>query len=185
MRAFYFILPLFIFLSCQQNAKTDKNQQDSQLTPDSIPQENIQIENQIDSTKAKEWLTATIIDFFESENPNMEHITTPEYYAFKSDAMNVDMSADDSLTEKDFIKKWGDKYNLKLHPIQTGFLISGQDWGKIRVENMKVLNQNQNSNSITFSLIIKDEEFKVDYDRDITVVYQDGKYLISDVLEYD
>ncbi len=39
--------------------------------------------------------------------------------------------------------------------------------------------------TITFKTLIRDEEFNVEYDRDIVLIEQDGQYLIKDVLEYD
>ena len=87
--------------------------------------------------------------------------------------------------KKSLKKKWKDKYDLKTHPIQVGFLISGQDWGKIIVPSISVKEIQNAKNSVIFSVMIRDSVYNVDYDRDIIVVQQDHKYLISDVLEYD
>ncbi|MCA5004806.1 hypothetical protein [Sphingobacterium bovistauri] len=185
MKSLYLIFPLFLIFSCQQNPQSNKTINDDHKIIDSLPKDNLNIRNQIDSSKVKEWLTTTILNFFQNENQDMQQITTAEYYEFKMDAMNVDMGSQGSLSEQEFIKKWGNKYNLQLHPIQTGFLISGQDWGKISLKDISVKKINQSQNSIVYRLIIRDDEFQVDYDRDITVVQNNGQNLISDVLEYD
>jgi len=64
-------------------------------------------------------------------------------------------------------------------------LISGQDWGNIQVAEMITKNVDAEKQTITFKTLIRDEEFNVEYDRDIVLIEQDGQYLIKDVLEYD
>jgi hypothetical protein len=51
----------------------------------------------------------------------MQDITTKNYYEYKTDATNVDMDVDGSLSLKDFQQKWGNKYNTKYAGINTGF----------------------------------------------------------------
>lgn|GEM_PF-4159941 len=64
-------------------------------------------------------------------------------------------------------------------------MISGQDWGNIQVAEMITKNVDAEKQTITFKTLIRDEEFNVEYDRDIVLIEQDGQYLIKDVLEYD
>lgn len=183
MRTLLFFLSLTI-LSCQQTPKSSFNLVSSSSLDSTLIKENTPV-SAIDTNRAKEWLRNTIIQFFDSNNTDMQSITTSEYYEFKMDAMNVDLDVEGSLTEVAFKKKWKDKFNLQLHPTQVGFLISGQDWGNIQVAEMITKNVDAEKQTITFKTLIRDEEFNVEYDRDIVLIEQDGQYLIKDVLEYD
>lgn len=175
---------LFPLLSCQQNKSALHS---TGTSTDSTPliETNIPTTTSLDTAEVKSWLIQTIEDFFRAPDIDMQSITTPEYYEFKTDAMNVDMGTEKSLTENEFYTKWRYKYDPYIHPIQVGFLISGQDFGSIKVPYAHVKRLDDDTKTIVFSLIIRDEDFKIDYDRDIIIISQEGKYLISDVLEYD
>lgn len=177
----HLLYTLIILLgSCQQN----KTSTTHLITTDSLAIDTLQTTFSIDTLEAKTWLQQLIMYYFK-DSIDIQQITTAEYYDFKQDAMNVGLELDDSLTEEEFERKWKGKFDLKVHPIQTGFLISGQDWGNITVPSLYVTHMDKTNNSITIRTLIRDEEFQVEYDRDIIVVRQTDKYLIADVLEYD
>jgi len=183
MRLLYTIAVIALF-SCQTNTKSSTKEADEKSI-DSISLRNDVIEKELDTVVAKNWLTKSILDFFDGTNSDMQKITTPQYYEFKMDAMNVDLETEGSLSAVEFRNKWQDKYDLNIHPTQTGFLISGQDWGTIKIGHISVKNVNNSYKSITFSTLIRDKELEIDYNRDIIVVENESKYLIADVLEYD
>lgn len=135
--------------------------------------------------EAKKWLEKSIVDYFEADISEqqkiMKKITTKEYYEFKTDATNVDMNVDGSLTLEEFNEKWEDKYDINFAGINTGFLISAQDWINIEVrkcEVMTVLN-----NVYTFKVILADDGYKAQYFRNIKVIKQYGEFLIDGVIE--
>lgn len=183
MRLVYFISAVSLYSSQQFSTSSSQAFAEKAIDNTSLPQKNFT--NEIDSTAAKTWLTEAIIQFFDGTNSDMQKLTTATYYEFKMDAMNVELEIDGSLSEEEFRKKWQHKYDLNIHPTQTGFLISGQDWGNIKVAQITVKSVNSTDRSITFRTLIRDEKFNIDYDRDIIVVKNEGRYLISDVLEYD
>lgn len=190
MKIIYSFILLLLLISCQQSNEQKIALYKTENTPNKIenqPQKLLTNESnlQINTTKSKEWLKNVILDYFKSSSGDMQPITTQQYYEFKMDAINVNMETEGSLNEEEFKQKWGKKYNLDLHPIQTGFLISGQDWGKIIVKDIKVLKFDASANIVVFKLVIRDDEFQVEYHRDIFVTEENGKYLICDILEYD
>lgn len=180
-RYLFQIIAITLFASCNFNQSSNKLKS---TTIESTSHLNHQSTN-TDTIKAKEWLSKVITDFFHTENLKMEEITTTEYASFKNDAMNVDLEIEGSLSQDDFVKKWNDKYDLSLHPVHTGFLISGQDWGLIQISQIRVKEIDLKQNTVIFSTVIRDEEFKTDYKRDIKIKEEGSKYLIADVLEYD
>lgn len=166
-----------VLLSCQNNTSTSTSS-----TKDTIAKTDTQsVESNAEA--ANTWLKAAIIKYFKTEENQMAEITTPEYYEFKMDAINVDLEIDSVLTQSEFEQKWKDKFDLKTHQINIGFLISGQDWGNIQVEKSELIEENKDAKTYLFHVIIKDLDFKDTYDRDIKVVDKDGKFLIADVIE--
>ena len=181
MKYVYIVVLTTTLYACQQTNKT-ANQLNSHTTTDRATITN----TSIDTTLAKEWLVSTITNLFSSDEVKMEEVTTPQYAEFKNDALNVDLELDSSLTLEQFNAKWGKIYNIQTHPIQTGFLISGQDWGKIYVESISVKETDSSEpNKVLFQVVITDKEFQVKYNRDIEVIEDQNKYLIADVVEYD
>lgn len=136
-----------------------------------------------ESEKAKEWLKKAIESCFQEDNGEMEKITTPVYEEYKTDATNVDLDWDRSLTQLEFENKWKDKYDIKYAGVGNGFLISGQDWGKIEVLKCDLLEETENS--YIFKTIIRDVEYKIDYERDIEVIRSGNSFLINDIKEYN
>ena len=116
---------LFLIVSCKDTVKNEIN-----INSPTI--EDVVAENSKGAEEAKKWLVNNIISYFKTDISDqekmMKNITTKDYYEFKTDATNVDMDVDGSLTVKEFQQKWGDKYDTNFAGINTGFLISGQDW---------------------------------------------------------
>lgn len=133
------------------------------------------------SEAAKKWLTRAIDQYFQQELPEMKPITTAKYYEYKTDATNVGMDTDGSLTEKQFRDKWKESFNTDKAGIGEGFLISGQDWSKIEIQKCEL--QSHNQNKYFFDVILNDPGFKEKYSRTIVVEDTGNGFLIADILE--
>ncbi len=179
-------LLLSILVSC--NSSTSSTNQTASIPTDSL-------QSQKDSTKspsladisneeAKSWLIKAIDTYFNSDNQDMQSLTTQEYFEFKTDAMNVDLDVDDSLTQEEFEAKWKDKFDLSTHPTQIGFLISGQDWDRIEVKECHQI-QSSEANRIKFKTTLVDSALQAKYTRDIIIIKNKDSFKIADVIEYD
>ena len=135
------------------------------------------------SELAKKWLIKSIENFFKQESPEMSSITTKTYNKYKSDATNVEMDTEGSLTVEQFNKKWKKTYDIKYAGVGNGFLISAQDWGKVTVTKCQLLTAKENV--YIFQVIIKDATYKGSYKRDIKVIESGKSFLIDDVKEYN
>ena len=133
------------------------------------------------SELAKKWLVKSIENFFKQESAEM--ITTKTYNKYKSDATNVEMDTEGSLTVEQFNKKWKKTYDIKYAGVGNGFLISAQDWGKVTVTKCQLLTAKENV--YIFQVIIKDATYKGSYKRDIKVIESGKSFLIDDVKEYN
>lgn len=163
---------LLLLFACQSNSSQNQTNGTTH-TPH---------QKQADSAKA--WLVNTIDEYFkEHENIHLPEITTEEYCEFKTDATNVDLDSENSLTESQFEQKWKDKFDLEYRPTQSGFLISEQDWSDIEVTTCELIASDEDK--LTFKTVITDKGFNTSYNRDITVVKRNDKFLIADVAEYD
>ncbi|MGG7438850.1 hypothetical protein ACQ7CU_12260 [Chryseobacterium arthrosphaerae] len=138
-----------------------------------------------DSGEAKKWLEKSIVEYFKSDlvsqDKNMEKMTTKDYYDYKTDATNVDLDLDGSLTEKEFKDKWKNKFNTDKAGIGIGFLIPAQDWNKIEVESCEL--KSSSKDEYIFNVVLKDEGFKAEYPSVIKVVKENRGFLIADVLQ--
>ena len=136
-----------------------------------------------DKTKAaKAWLIKSIEDFFLSTNADQKTITTTRYNEYKSDAIGVDM--DGGMTAQEFQLKWGKIYNTNYAGMGVGFLISGQDYGKVKVSKCDAKASNV-ENEYIFDVQIDDPEMKAVYHREIKLVESNNSFLIDDVKEFD
>ncbi|MNU33936.1 hypothetical protein D3C71_225050 [compost metagenome] len=111
----------------------------------------------------------------------MQNITTKDYYDFKTDATNVDLDIDGSLTLKEFQQKWKNKFNTENVALNTGFLISAQDWTKIEVKKCD-LNASL-ENDYSFYVELQDIESKEVFKRILKVTKIKNKFFIGNVLE--
>lgn len=137
----------------------------------------------VNAIKAQKWVIQAIEKSFSTDNE--EEIFTKEYDEYKQDAINVAYETDGSLTEQEFITKWKDRFDTKYAGVGSGFMISGQDWGNIKVTKCELLSKTDNS--YTFKILIEDvgEGHEAKYHRDFTVIIQKNSFLISDIKEYD
>lgn len=173
------IVSLFLIIACREEKKEVKNIAEPQQI-----KEKIVLNNESDEVEnAKKWLEKSIEDYFKTDlgsaEKSMEKITTKDYFDYKSDAMNVDMEVDGSLTEKEFQEKWRKKFDVQKAGIGVGFLISGQDWDEIKVSSCKVLAAGEND--FLFDVILSDEKLKAEYPIKVNVIKDNSSFLIADV----
>lgn len=173
-------LIVFILISCQ-NKQAKKIESVEKSTIENTELEKSKAINKSES--AKKWLIETIQTYFEKDFPKMSGITTKTYEEYKSEATNVDLDTDTAMSRTEFKNKWRNRYDTKYAGIGYGFLISGQDWGKIEIPKCDLLSANENG--YVFQIILRDTEFKIDYHRDIKIIKSGGSFLIDDVKEYD
>lgn len=166
-------------VSCQKEAA--KKEQLPEKSNTEIKKKEINQGNS-ESETAKKWLVKTILTYFKNDISEMSGITTKTYEEYKSEATNVEMDTDISMTQEEFENKWKNKYDTKYAGI-GGFLISAQDWGKIEVTKCNLLSENMDS--YVFEVIISDTDAKADYKRDIKVIKSGKSFLIDDVKEYN
>ncbi|MDQ0593837.1 hypothetical protein QFZ37_002206 [Chryseobacterium ginsenosidimutans] len=171
---------LFLILSCKEENKN------TTIKTNQASKENIikKLEPN-ESESAKKWLTENIEKFFKTDlstiDSAMQNITTKDYYEYKTDATNVEMDTDGSLTEKEFDQKWKSKFDTKKAGIDVGFLISGQDWNEIKVLKSNLISQD--GNIYLFDVILKDKEYKAEYPIQVKVVKEKEGFRIADVLQ--
>lgn len=139
-------------------------------------------DDSVQASKAATWLKMAIEGHFNSDNFPDSLISTPTYYQYKSDATSVGYAG--GLTETEFTAKWKDVYDTRLAGMGTGFLISGQDYGRIKVLSCK-LEPPVRADGFLFSVVIEDLDFKAKYKREIRVISAGSSFLIDDVHEYE
>ncbi|REC73060.1 hypothetical protein DRF60_19720 [Chryseobacterium elymi] len=183
------IASLFLITAC----KEEKKETQTQVQQKSFPKktETGISENKPDeSGKAMKWLEKSIENYFKADLGNldkeMQKITTKDYYDYKTDAMNVDMDVDGSLTLKEFQNKWKNKFDVRKAGVNSGFLISGQDWEEIKISKCEqVLKSVPLSESelvvFIFDIILSDEKLKSQYPVEIEVIKQNDSFLIANV----
>lgn len=177
------IASLFLIIGCKEERKeaavtqTDPEVKEN-VVPETKPQEN-------ESEEAKKWLEKNIEDYFKSDlgnlDKNMQKMTTKDYYDYKTDAMNVDMDVDGSLTEQEFKDKWKGKFDTKKAGVGVGFLIAGQDWDKVQVTKCELISENENN--YLFDVILNDKALKAVYPVKVRLSKENNSFLIADVLQ--
>ncbi|KIC64254.1 hypothetical protein [Chryseobacterium taiwanense] len=169
------IASLFLMISCKDKTEAKKN----------LPCNGVYIHHSKESNEAEKWLKNSIESYFKTDLGNlddaMRRITTKDYYQYKTDAMNVDLGVDGSLTEKQFQEKWKGKFDSENAGIGVGFLITGQDWGDIKVSMCELTFQN--GREFMFNVILKDEELKEHYAIRVKVIKEKENYFIADVIQ--
>lgn len=136
------------------------------------------------ATEASAWLVQSIDRYFTLEELGTlddvrKSISTTAYYAYKTDAMQVGLDVEDSLSEEEFHEKWKGKFDTSKAGIGVGFLISGQDWDKIEVEECSVISTI--AQGVWFDVVLKDITLQENYSSKILVDVQQGKFAIADV----
>ncbi|MCW1962862.1 hypothetical protein [Chryseobacterium viscerum] len=171
------IASLFLIIACKEEKKEIKTQQ---------IQEKVVLHNESnEAEEAQKWLKTSIVDYFKAdignEEKNMQKITTKDYFDYKTDATNVDLDVDGSLTEKEFQDKWKSKFDTSKAGIGVGFLISAQDWDKIEVGSCEL--KSSSKDEYIFNVVLTDNSFKAQYPSVIKVIKENGSFLIADVLQ--
>jgi hypothetical protein len=183
MNKIYLLITLLSLASCQKN----QEQKGEVKTKESVNQDtfvsDIPSKALTQSDLAQKWLIEKIEENFKTPDGLIDSICTKDYATYKSDAIGVEY--DGGLTQKAFEKKWKDKFDVKHAGIGTGFLISGQDWTKIKVAKCE-LSPLKLKGGYLFETTIEDvgATTKTMYKRDIKVVSSGNSFLIADVLEY-
>jgi hypothetical protein len=176
MKKTILIISLFSILSCQ---KKQENNQEEIINKDTVVSD-VPSKVLSESDLAQKWLIENIEKNFKTTEGLIDSICTKDYATYKSDAIGVEY--DGGMTQKAFEKKWKDKFDVKHAGIGTGFLISGQDWEKIKVSKCE-LSPLKLKKGYLFETIIEDSPSKANYKRDIKVIKSGNSFLISDVLE--
>lgn len=172
------IISLLLIISCSETKKED-------IKINNLPKESVVENNSKEIAEVKTWLVKSIESYFNADTSNqeniMQNITTKDYYNFKTDATNVDLDIDGSLTLKEFQQKWKNKFNTENVALNTGFLISAQDWTKIEVKKCD-LNASL-ENDYSFYVELQDTGSKEVFKRIIKVTKIKNKFFIGNVLE--
>ncbi|WP_404986670.1 hypothetical protein ACI513_06455 [Chryseobacterium sp. M5] len=172
------IISLLLIISCSETKKEE-------IKINNLPKESVVENNSKEIAEAKTWLVKSIESYFNADISNQENImqkiTTKDYYNFKTDATNVDLDIDGSLTLKEFQQKWKNKFNTENVALNTGFLISAQDWTKIEVKKCD-LNASL-ENDYSFYVELQDIESKEVFKRIIKVTKIKNNFFIGNVLE--
>jgi hypothetical protein len=184
MNKIYLLITVLSLASCQKNQEKNEteNKQEAIIDKDTIVSY-VPSKVLTETDLAQKWLIEKIEENFKTPDGLIDSICTKDYATYKSDAIGVEY--DGGLTQKAFEKKWKDKFDVKHVGIGTGFLISGQDWTKIKVNKCE-LSPLKLKEGYLFETTIEDvgATTKTTYKRDIKVVPLGNSFLISDVLEY-
>lgn len=176
------IASLFLIIACKEEKKGKVTQPESQVKEEVVQEAKSKVN---EGVEAQKWLEKSIEDYFKADLSNqdreMRKMTTEDYYDYKTDAMNVDMDVDGSLTEKEFQDKWRKKFDVQKAGIGAGFLISGQDWDEVKVSSCKILAESEKD--FLFDIILSDKKLKAEYPIKINVIKENGSFLIADVLQ--
>ncbi len=174
------IASLFSIIACKEEKKENITQSRPQVKEEVVQEAKSQAN---ESEEAKKWLQKNIEDYFKADlvaqEKVMQKITTKEYFDYKTDATNVDLDVDGSLTEKEFEDKWKKKFDIKKAGTGVGFLISGQDWDEIKVSECKLLESKKND--FLFDVVLADEKMKAKYPIKVKVIKNKDSFVIADV----
>ena len=175
------IASLFLIIAC----KEEKKEMKTAVEPQQIKEKVVLNNDANEGEEAQKWLKTSIVDYFKadlgSEEKNMQKMTTKDYFEYKTDATNVDMDVDGSLTEKEFEDKWKSKFDTQKAGVGVGFLITAQDWNKIEVGSCEL--KSSSKDEYIFNVVLRDDGFKAYYPSVIKVVKENGSFLIADVLQ--
>ena len=174
------IASLFSIIACKEEKKENITQSRPQVKEEVVQEAKSQAN---ESEESKKWLQKNIEDYFKADlmaqEKVMQKITTKEYFDYKTDATNVDLDVDGSLTEKEFEDKWKKKFDIKKAGTGVGFLISGQDWDEIKVSECKLLESKKND--FLFDVVLADEKMKAKYPIKVKVIKNKDSFVIADV----
>lgn len=129
-----------------------------------------------------QWIKQNLENYF-AQYPNIPESTfcTPTYIAYKNDALLVDM--DGGLTVPQFRQKWSTKFKTKYAGMSAGYFISGTDFGKINVTSCQFLKKDKSGT--WWKVVIRDEDYQINYQRDILLIQEKETFKIADIKEYN
>lgn len=180
MKNILILIGVFLFLtSCSEKTGTE-NESESDSTEVAIDASATLATPLSTAQDPKVWLTEVIEGYFSSNSYPEEKITTPSYYEYKMDAINVDM--DGGLTKDQFIAKWKNNYNPEKAGIGTGFFISGQDFGTVKVNKCELAEATE-ENGWLLNVELTDTDFNATYNRQFVLIRNGNSFLIDDVIE--
>jgi hypothetical protein len=139
-------------------------------------------ENDIDINEGKKWLKENMESYFNNDEKFMKgfsSLCTTQYYEFKQDATNIDL--DGGMSEEAFKTKWGSRYS-KYAGIGDGFMIAGNDYGKIELTKIEFKNRTE-MGGLRYDVLITDTVFNSKFQRQIIIMKENDHFLIDDVLE--
>lgn len=174
MKKVFLVFLVLSFFSCAEKEKTNTPSKFSYV-------KNQNVDKVTGVENAQKWLTKTLTDYFKVEKPDASLITTPEYYEYKDDAINIDLDVEGALSKNQFEEKWGKVFDIKYVGLNTGFFIDGQDFGEIVVQKCDPIKVTDAY--YWFNVVLEDKQFKQSYEREIKVVKSDDSFLIADVKE--
>lgn len=179
------IASLFLIIACKEEKK--ENTTTTQPVTEQV-KEKVVLDTGSESKDAEEaqkWLKKSIVDYFKADlvkqDKNMQKMTTKDYYDYKTDATNVDLDVDGSLTEQEFKDKWKGKFDTSKAGVGIGFLIPAQDWNNIEVGSCEL--KSSSKDEYTFNIVLRDDGFKAKYPSVVKVIKENGSFLIADVLQ--
>lgn len=169
------IASLFLIISCKDKSEAKRK----------LPCNGVYITHSKESDEAEKWLKNSIENYFKTDlgkmDEIMQRITTKDYYQYKTDATNVDLDVEGSLTEKQFHEKWKGKFDTEYAGIGVGFLITAQDWNEIKVSMCELTFHNERD--FMYNVILVDKELHTSYGIRIKVVKKGETFLIADVMQ--
>jgi hypothetical protein len=132
--------------------------------------------------EGKKWLKENIESFFNNNEKFMKgfsSLCTKQYFEFKQDATNIDL--DGGMSEGAFKTKWGRRYS-KYAGLGEGFMIAGNDYGKIELAKIEFINRTE-MGGLCYEVLIIDKIFNSKFQRKIILMKENDLFLIDDVIE--
>jgi hypothetical protein len=175
-------LLLFTMLACRNSSPNAVTTTQSIVTDTVFSAKPTPITADIDTEDVCAWLKEVIETHLNSGGFAMEDICTPQYYAYKTDAMQV--GYDGGMDEEAFAKKWSATYDVARAGMGTAFLISGQDNGKVVVTKCTA-KPTSTEEIFILEVVISDPDMNATYHRDFKIIPIGKAYQIDDVVEWD
>ncbi|AZA82907.1 hypothetical protein C1637_17820 [Chryseobacterium lactis] len=173
------IASLFLIIACKEEKKEVQPVAEPQQAEETV----VSDKKSSETEEAKKWLEQSIEDYFKADLVNqekeMQKMTTKDYFDYKTDATNVDMDGDGSLTLKEFQDKWKTKFDVQKAGVGYGFLITGQDWEDIKISSCKLLAEGQHD--FLFNIVLSDKKLNAEYPITVSVIKDHNSFLIADV----
>ncbi|RZK35469.1 MAG: hypothetical protein EOO90_29110 [Pedobacter sp.] len=170
MKHIIYILSLLFLLSCN-----DKPVKENTGTV------NVPKTDSINIADGKRWIKGNIESFFNNDSlflKGFASLCTKQYAEFKQDAISIEY---DGMTEEELKTKWGRRYS-KYAGIGEGFMIAGQDYGKVSVTECEFKNKTEMGNYL-YDVVIVDTVFHSTFLRQVVLTKTRDAFLIDDVLE--